>query len=67
MSNHAHKCATCGYTWECEEVKGCKVEAAAKTNREGPHCILCLHIIMARRYANHRAVVLEQFIKEQEL
>jgi len=56
---HTHTCANqeCGHVWHCDGVgkgKVCQVFTAAKVNKEGPWCALCLHIEMAKRYAEAR-------------
>lgn len=54
--DHKHKCANCGYEWACDEFstkKKCEgpggVFYAAKVNKEGPYCLMCLHLEMGRR------------------
>ena len=63
MSDHTHTCADCGHVWECEDytLKKCHktgVSRAAIVNKQGPFCNLCLHLEMAKRYAEHRGLVL---------
>lgn len=63
MPAHTHTCATltCGATWTCNGVERgavCDVIKAAKVNKQGPFCDLCLHVEMAKRYAAVRGYVL---------
>lgn len=55
-----HKCAQCGHTWECYQLKAgqCGIEEAASTNKTGPLCGLCHHLEMARRHAALRHLTL---------
>lgn len=57
---HCHYCELCGHQWRCEQTKK-KCDAsgtgrAAKVNGIGPYCDMCLHLIMAARYAKARGV-----------
>lgn len=54
---HRHRCARCEHDWDCLQVK-CQVAHAAKSNKAGPFCELCLHLIMAKRLAAQRQYTL---------
>jgi hypothetical protein len=59
-----HVCAACGRSWQCFQKlearsKTCKVDIAAKSNKQGPFCELCIHIEMARRHAQIRGYAFE--------
>ncbi len=50
-----HTCCVCGYRFHSETARDArKVLLAVKVNRDGPYCILCLHLEMAARYAEVR-------------
>lgn len=63
MNEHQHTCGNCGHSWDCQDVdkKGklkpfarCLTTLAAKTNGQGPFCLLCFHLNWAQMYAFHR-------------
>lgn len=61
-TNHTHICQTCQHEWDCFEpkpFKKCPTMVAARVNRQGPFCALCLHVEMARRYAANRKIDLQ--------
>lgn len=50
-----HVCCVCGQRWNSPNKRtAIKVETAIKVNKDGPYCILCLHLEMAARYAEAR-------------
>lgn len=54
---HDHVCVRCEHLWDCligRMNDKCYVRHAAKTNKSGPFCNLCMHIIMAKRFAAAR-------------
>ena len=55
---HTHTCETCRHEWACLHVK-CQTAHAAKVNKQGPFCGLCLHLEMARRFAEARGITLK--------
>ncbi len=62
--DHRHKCATCGFEWDCAEftLADCQhlgVFRAAQVNGEGPHCYMCMYLEMARRHAQLRGLKLD--------
>ena len=60
---HTHICETCRHEWECLMTSRCQVLTAVKVNKQGPFCGLCMHLEMARRFAEGRGITLrvEQF------
>lgn len=58
---HDHLCTRCNYEWGCLQAK-CHVEHAAKVNKGGPFCHLCMHIIMAKRFAILRELSFPAFL-----
>lgn len=47
-----HVCCVCAWKFHSENRRDAlKVIAAAKVNKDGPYCALCLHLEMAARYA----------------
>ena len=64
MSDHTHKCAFCGYEWQCLHytLKKCKASGvfrAAQVNGAGPFCQYHRHLIMAVRHAKHQGLPVE--------
>jgi hypothetical protein len=53
-AQHRHACAACGWSWDCLGGTRCQVATAAKVNRQGPWCLLCLHLIAAEHEARIR-------------
>lgn len=50
-----HICRSCGHSWKSiDNDTARKVIAAAKVNKQGPFCNLCLHLVMALRFAKAR-------------
>lgn len=66
LTAHTHRCCTptCRYTWSCivwmdnPDAKICPVDAAAKSNKDGPYCALCQYIELAKRAATLRDIQL---------
>jgi hypothetical protein len=58
---HTHTCATptCRRTWACSTLVRCQTERAAKVNKAGPWCGVCLHVEMAKRYARAFGIELQ--------
>ena len=59
---HEHRCHCCKTAYSCVE-KRCKAEQAAKTNKQGPYCLLCRTGIMFIRYAHNRGIDPLLFVK----
>lgn len=62
--DHKHTCEKCGFEWVCEEFtkKECEAKGvinAAKVNKEGPWCLMCLHLEMGRRIAFLRGIAVK--------
>ena len=58
-ADHTHICAECGHEFVCLEYteKECRTKGvfnAVQVNKSGPFCMLCLHLEMARRFAQAR-------------
>lgn len=52
-----HVCCVCGWEFYSEtRYDARKVQEAVITNKDGPYCILCLHVEMASRYASARGL-----------
>jgi hypothetical protein len=54
---HTHNCCRCNHEFQCHwkaPKDSCKTAKAVIVNKDGPYCILCLHLEMALRYAQHR-------------
>lgn len=58
---HTHRCCVCFFVYPCNyprlkhgPVEKCKVTQAVKVNRDGPYCIACQNIEMARRFIEAR-------------
>lgn len=71
IGDHSHTCANhhCNHVWVCDftterckrigALKDCKASGVIKamqTNKEGPWCLLCYHVIMAKRIAKARGM-----------
>lgn len=62
---HEHVCARCDHHWDCligRMNDKCYVRHAAKTNKGGPFCDLCMHIVMAKRFAVARQLSFPAFL-----
>jgi hypothetical protein len=50
-----HVCCVCRHPWHSpDKITATKVERAVQVNRDGPYCIICLHLEMAARHAEAR-------------
>ena len=64
MIAHTHTCADCGYLWPCmamadkPKAKVCIVAEAARSNKQGPFCYLCLKIREVEAAADLRGIKL---------
>lgn len=62
VSTHTHLCVRCNYVSPCLQPldpRGlCIVHRAVKVNKSGPFCNVCMHVIMAKRYAAARRLSL---------
>lgn len=57
--NHEHRCAQCGWVYECFEQKPektCPVSVAVRVNRQGPYCRLCRTLGEAAAAAANRGL-----------
>lgn len=61
MPTHKHDCVRCDHRWNCLMVK-CQVTKAAKANKSGPFCALCLHLVMAKRLIAQRGITAAGFM-----
>lgn len=65
-STHGHVCVRCAYAWSCIEVLKksglCIVHEAAKVNKTGPFCDVCMYLIMAKRCAIHHNLSFPAFV-----
>jgi len=60
-------CETCGDEWPAiSPAHHREVMTAARTNKAGPFCGCCLHLEMARRYAEHKGLTLSQAVTKWE-
>lgn len=54
------ECRICGHKWqETQQRDERDILVAAKTNKQGPVCVLCRHLTMALRIAHWRKVGIE--------
>lgn len=61
--DHKHVCRRCKHEWVCQNftLKKCETKgviAALKVNKNGPFCLMCLFLEMAKRHAELRGLEL---------